>query len=83
MEVILCVMADKLYQEYQGNTKQYQDNNTTLHEQEVSEIVTHVSNEDIYDHIINWEQESGRLYLESLTKISDWALENCHKDQSD
>ena len=88
MGVILCVMADKLYQEYQGNTQQYQGNdqeyqgnNTTLHEQEVSEVETHVSDEDIHDHIINWEQESGRPYLESLTEISDWALENCHEDQ--
>ena len=88
MGAILCVMTDKLYQEYQGNTQQYQGNdqeyqgnNTTLHEQEVSEVETHVSDEDIHDHIINWEQESGRLYLESLTEISYWALENCHEDQ--
>ena len=65
-------MADTLYQ-------QYQQDNTSLHEQEVSEIVTHVSDEDIYDHIINWEQESGRVYLESLAEISDQALENCHE----
>ena len=65
-------MADMLYQEYHRN-------NNTLHEHEVSEIVTHVSDEDIYDHIINWEQESGRVYLESLAEISDQALENCHE----
>ena len=58
--VVLCVIADMLYQEYQGNTQQYQGNdqeyqgnNTTLQEQEVSEVETHVSDEDIHDHIIN------------------------------
>ena len=102
MGAILCILGDKLCQELQGSTLEYQGNEqelqasilgyessdqefqeyiNTFYEQEVFDYDAYLREEEVPYPYVNMKKKGGKTYLKSLTKISDWALENCIDDQ--
>ena len=102
MGAILCIMGEKLCQELQGSTLEYQGNKQKMqgdtlgyegYDQEYQDYINTFYKQGVFDYdaylreeeipypFVNMKKESGKIYLKSLTKISDWALENCTDDQ--
>ena len=98
MGAILCIMGEKLCQELQGSTLEYQGNKQKMqgdtlgyerYDQEYQDYINTFYKQGVFDHdayereeevfypYVNMKRKSGEIYLKSLTRIANWAVENC------
>merc|ERR1712240_779940 len=75
-------------QESQGNTLEYErydqeflDYINTFYKQGVFHHDAYEREEEVFYPYVNMKRKSGEIYLKSLTRIADLAVENCIDDQ--